>query len=88
MDALQKQLALEADHFPLLGGLQGSHQGLEDVGTAVVVEQHPELHAGLPTGICKGTAIFLGTGHKSQLRFNDTCADACPEPGPTRQSQD
>lgn len=38
VDALQEQLALEVDHLPLLGGLQGAHQRLENVGTAVVVE--------------------------------------------------
>lgn len=47
VDALQEQLAREADHPLLLGSLQSPHQGLEDVGTAVVIEQDAELHTGL-----------------------------------------
>lgn len=51
VDALQKQLALEADQLLPLGRLQRSHQCLEDIGAAVVIEQDPELHNGLTIAI-------------------------------------
>lgn len=51
VNTLQEQLALEGDHLLLLGRLQGAHQGLEDVGTAVVIEQDTEFHAGLTVSI-------------------------------------
>lgn len=52
VDALQKQLAVEGDNFLLLGGPQGAHQSLKDVGTAVVVEQHSKFYACLTLSIC------------------------------------
>lgn len=53
VDALEKQFALVGDQLPLFGRLQGADQGLEDVGTAVVVEQDPKLHTGLTISVCE-----------------------------------
>lgn len=38
VDALQKQLPVEFNNLLPLGGPQGAHQRLEDVGTLVVIE--------------------------------------------------
>lgn len=45
VDALQKQLAFVVDDLPALRGAKGAHEGLEDVGTTVVVEELAELDA-------------------------------------------
>lgn len=68
VDALEKQFALIGNQLPLLGCLQGAHQSLEDVGAAVVVEQHPELHGGSTISVCererpkRGSRTLTGLG--------------------------
>lgn len=73
MDALKKQFALEVDHLLLLGCLQGSHQSLEDVGTAIIIKQDPELHSGLTISIYEkeNSAKYGSNLHKDeQYIFN------------------
>lgn len=59
VDSLEKQLGLEVDHLPLLGRLQGAHQGLEDVGATVIIEQDPKLDGGLTISILATESLDL-----------------------------
>lgn len=59
MNSLEEQLSLEGDDLLPLSSSQGAYQGLEDVGTTVVAEQNPELHAHVSVTIFGAKAFNL-----------------------------